>query len=107
MFKIKVGLKSFQTHSMQKCKHQIGRLVSCLKQSQISFYPNLEKKNVFLTKKNIDESISFSIEKSATTLANSSHKSAPHLNLPPIKEGAPTGSLKDRNGLLVLHMQNK
>lgn len=100
MFKIKVGLKSFQTHSMQKCKHQIGRLVSCLKQSQISLYPNLEKKE-------IDSSISFSIEKSTTTLANSSHKLAPHLNLPPIRGGAPAGSLKDGKELLVLHMQNK
>ena len=36
MFKIKVGLKSFQTHSMQKCKHQIGRIVSYLKQTSTS-----------------------------------------------------------------------
>jgi ribosomal protein S10 len=110
MFKIKVGLKSFQTHSMQKCKHQIGRLVSCLKQPQISLYPNLEKKDVFLTNKQKDESIPFSIGKSgksAITLANPSQKLAPHLNLPPMKKGAPTGGLKDGKGLLVLHMQNK
>ena len=37
MFKIKVGLKSFQAHSMQKCKHQIGRIVSYLKQTPTSF----------------------------------------------------------------------
>lgn len=37
MFKIKVGLKSFQTHSMQKCIHQIGRVLSYLKQTPTSF----------------------------------------------------------------------
>jgi small subunit ribosomal protein S10 len=47
MFKIKVGLKSFQTHSMQKCKHQIGCLLSYLKQSQTSVFPNREKQKDF------------------------------------------------------------
>ena len=37
MFKIKVGLKSFQIHSMQKCKHQIGQIVSYLKRERSSF----------------------------------------------------------------------
>ena len=37
MFKIKVGLKSFQTHSMQKCKYQISRIAYYLKQPKISF----------------------------------------------------------------------
>ena len=110
MFKIKVGLKSFQTHSMQKCKHQIARLVSRLNQSQISLYPNLEKKDVFLRNKQKDESIPFSIGKSgrsATTLASPSQKSAPHLNLPPMKKGTPTRGITDGKELLVLHMQNK
>ena len=35
MFKIKVGLKSFQTHSIQKCKYQIGQIVYYLKQSSV------------------------------------------------------------------------
>lgn len=43
MFKIKVGLKSFQTHSMQRCKRQIERIVFYLKQSQPSFSTNWEK----------------------------------------------------------------
>ena len=44
MFKIKVGLKSFQKHSMQKCEHQIGRIVSYLKQTSTSFPASREKR---------------------------------------------------------------
>lgn len=36
MFKIKVGLKSFRTDSIQKSKHQIGRIAHYLKQSPVS-----------------------------------------------------------------------
>lgn len=43
MFKIKVGLKSFQTHSMLKCKHQIGRIVSYLKQTPTLPFVKLER----------------------------------------------------------------
>ena len=44
MFKIKVGLKSFQKHSMQKCEHQIERIVSYLKQTSTSFPASKEKR---------------------------------------------------------------
>ena len=44
MFKIKVGLKSFQTHSMQKCKYQIGRIACDLKQSKTLFSRDWEKR---------------------------------------------------------------
>ena len=37
MFKIKVGLKSFQVRSIIRCKHQIARIICYLKQSQTSF----------------------------------------------------------------------
>ena len=44
MFKIKVGLKSFQKHSMQKCEHQIERIVSYLKQTSTSFPASKERR---------------------------------------------------------------
>ena len=109
MFKIKVGLKSFQTHSMQKCKHQIGCLVSYLKQPQTSFFPGREKEEVFFAKKQEHGSISLPIVKPATTTGSSSQKSAPHLNLSAVGEGVLTGGFhaKDQERSLALHLQNR
>ena len=109
MFKIKVGLKSFQTHSMQKCKHQIGCLISYLKQPQTSFFSGREKQEVFFTKKQEHEPISLPIVKPATTTGSSSQKSAPHLNLSAVGEGVITGGFhaKDQGRFLALHLQNK
>ena len=47
MFKIKLGLKSFQTHSIQKCKYQIGGIVNYLKNSSASFQPTVTKSQFF------------------------------------------------------------
>ena len=109
MFKIKVGLKSFQTHSMQKCKHQIGCLVSYLKQPQTSFFSGREKKEVFFTKKREHESTCSPIAKPVTTTGSSSQKSAPRLNLSALKEGILTGGFhaKYQERFLALHLQKK
>ena len=48
MFKIKVGLKSFHTRSIIRCKHQIARIVCYLKQSRVF---SLEKTTTSFSKK--------------------------------------------------------
>lgn len=57
MFKIKVGLKSFQTRSIQRCEYQIGQIVHYLKespalyQSMREFNPGTGNRNKVLNDK--------------------------------------------------------
>ena len=88
MFKIKVGLKSFQTHSMLKCKQQIGRIVSSLKTSS----PSHDKGDVFLTKKSGNKRTPF--KKGHTTTVS------------PLSKGGSLHPSANRGGrLLALHSQ--
>ncbi len=85
MFKIKVGLKSFQTHSMLKCKHQIGRIVSYLKQTPTPSLVKLERM--------AHNPVTSLTRECAPTL-----KRGLYPNLPAVKQGVFTQGRKESRG---------
>ena len=97
MFKIKVGLKSFQTHSMQKCKHQIGGIISYLKQSRTSLSVAWEK--------GVDRAIPLPPkEHTATSLPQ---KTTPRLHSPAVKEVSRSSKLQPKPSLSQQRLKEK